>query len=286
MNKKWIALFTIICIMLTGCQLAQPESPVESVGNDRLIGVLVSGGHFGTESDGDAIHTLENEGKRIYASAKGDGYYEFPEELGWWIMAYRVETEHESYGTCDLSPEIHSTLMHYKVIIDVSAVEVAGEIYVADSATDLALYVNPVYQTAAGEVYVLGTAPLGYQGATMDGCSVSYRDQIQGLEEDQVSTAEMTIRVIRLAECYRILQMDSENRVIRADEYRPEEMPDELTPEDGCSYIILESVEADGTVERFVYNPGDGDRRLETYYPQENGLCVRGNTLIRWEETA
>lgn len=310
MNRRIFALMTACCMFLTGCQLAQETSDGKENAQitDQIVGILVTVESGEGPHDEGALHTFASVGRKLYAQLNQSTYkqadgtegttqeYAFPDGNGIVYMVYYVHPEQtgseepdSGYWSSTIDKEIDPRLRHFKTVNETSAVELEGTIYVEESAKDLALYMNPVYQTPEGEVYALGTAPMGYLAATMDGCSARYSMSVREKENGEIVQSsegyvEMAISVIDLPDKYVVIQMDREHRMLGSSEYTPEKMPEEIIPEEACAYLILECHNSDGTVELSVYSPEDG-YALDTFYPLDNGICVKGYTVIRWEDT-
>lgn len=318
MNKKLFALLlTIICIMSTGCSLAAEgtkEAGDVPVTEDQLVGMLITMDHFlesteeayiqmplwNAQTSGmeDPLHYASNQGKRLYAAVADREYptqegtytskvYEFPEGTGIAHMAFLVREngEDESYWSGNTSEEISDVKRHFITTDGVSSIELSGTIYVSTEASDLALYLNPVYQTKDGEVYALGTYPMGYQAVSMGGTTETTTQEINasiGEIETSGSTVSLTIEVIDLPEKYLILEMSEDNQVLKTTEFVPEEMPERYVPQIGTAYLVLEAHSGEG-VARTVYSPSDTSKRMESFYPGDFGICIKGYTEIEWE---
>ena len=62
-------------------------------------------------------------------------------------------------------------------------------------------------------------------------------------------------------------------------------MPEEYVPGADAAYIILEARDGEATT-RTVYSPGDEGSVMDTFYPGQYGLCIKGYTRIEWEGEA
>lgn len=323
MNKRLLAvMLTIFCVMLTGCGLAvdaddvpfQPEENLEI--NDQLVGMLITLDHF-CESTEDAymdmplwnpqtsgmeepLHYASNQGKRLYAqrttetkeSESGSytsGIYEFPEGTGIPHMAYLVlmEDENESYWSFNMGQGICEGSRSVVITDDCTEVSIEGKIYVDKNAVDLIFHLNPVYQNTKGEVYALGTTPVGYHAVSMSGCSETIRQEINAPIGDRIITSggsvTMEIEAISLPEQYVILEMDENSQMLKRTEYAPEEMPKEYVPMEETAYIVVQAY-FDGIEDGAVYSPNDGDAWIRSFYPGDFGICIKGYTKIIWED--
>lgn len=312
--KRIMALMLIMCVMLTGCALAQEGELEETVVTDQLVGMLVTVDYFlgeepdiyedlpvwNAESSGmtDPLHYASNEGKRLYAKLvseelEADGNaittmrYQFPEGTGIPLMSFLVmeNGERESYWSFADSPEICNVKRHIKMLDEETSVELSGTIYVDARATDLALHLNPVYQNEEGEVYALGTYPVGFHAVSMSGCPQTLSQTIDtaiGSETMSGGTVTLNIQAVNLPERYVILEMNGDNEVARSTEYAPEEMPQSYTPQEGTVYLIVEA-HHEKSVTRTVYDRNDETARIQSFYPSDFGILIQGYTSIDWE---
>lgn len=314
MRKGFVIMMLITAVFLGGCQLAisdtaQVSGAVQQT-EDRIAGMLVTLDSFEPNPvvDPGALHLIPNQGKRIYAALREEAYESedgamrttyrmaFPEELGLTFMGYEITpelvpsiTEDETYWTSTVDDGIRMEKNHYKTVNEESCVQLEAAIYVSDMASDLVLYMNPIYQNEAGEIYALGVAPTGYHGISMGACSLSYGTNYTQTVNEKATDKEdgyvkMTIHAVAVPDFYRILQMDAANQILKTEDVLPAELPLEYVPEEGCAYIILEEYTQGQEVKRSVKSPDDSDRVLDVLYPMENGICHYGRTQVRWEE--
>lgn len=316
MNKRMFALLLVlVCLISSGCSLASGESEAQTQGTeDQLVGMLITMDHF-LESTEDAyiemplwnaqtsgmaepIHYISNEGKRLYAKlaereyeADGETYttqtYEFPEGTGIPYMTFLMlgEEENETYWSYESGPEISGGERKINVTDDETAIEISGTIYVDENAVDLSLYLNPVYQTGSGEVYALGTSPVGFHAVSMSGCSQSISQQISvAIGDVQTSGGSVTLMIeaVKLPEAYVILEMDEDHQLVNQMAYAPDEMPETYAPMADTAYIVVEACSGE-EVSRTVYSPDDDSVRIESFYPADFGICIKGYTTIQWE---
>ena len=309
MTKKLVLFFAAVSLLLSGCQLARPEEQIADslpVTEDQIVGILISMDTM-TPGISDGLHLFSKEGERIYAELTEETYetsdgsmgtthrFVFPEGSGFTFFGYRVaaemvpETDQDTdYWSSTIDDGIVMEKNSYNTVNEDSFVQLEAVIYVADTATDLVLYPNPIYQTDSGKVYALGTSPSGLHAVSMYDCSVAYSQnettKTNGQNTDESGGyVKMTVKVIHLADSYRIIQMDNNHNVIQSQDYVPEEMPAEYIPDSNCGYIILEEYSEGNNVIRTVKSPDDNNQMLESFYPLESGICHKGHTQIKWE---
>ena len=315
--KRLCALMFVLCMMLTGCTLAQnEEAPQDTMPTDQLIGMLITVDYFlgeepdiyedlpvwNAESSGmaDPLHYASNQGKRLYAELVPEEYevdgeirttmtYKFPEGTGIPYMSFLVleNGERENYWSCVDSPEISSVNRHLKTTDEESFIELSAVIYVDARATDLVLHLNPVHQTPEGEVYALGTYPVGFHAVSMSGCPQTLSQTVEtSIGEIKVSGGSVTLEIqaVNLPEKYVIIEMDGENTAVCSAEYAPEEMPKVYEPREETRYLLVEAHHEKG-ITRTVCDRNDETARIQSFYPSDYGILIQGWTSIEWEGT-
>ena len=313
--KRLFALMIVICVMFTGCSLAQEKEQEDAgLATDQLVGMLITMDYFDNgekdiyedlpiwnpESSGmaDPLHYASNQGKRLYATLVPEEYevdgethttmnYVFPEGTGIPFMNFLVleNEEHENYWSFADSPEISVTNRHLKVVDEESSFELSGTIYVDARATDLVLNLNPVHQTPEGEVYALGTFPAGFHAVSMSGCPQTITQKVDttiGSEKVSGATVTLEIHTVNLPEKYVILEMSQESTVLASGEYTPKEMPRTYFPGEGTAYLILEAHHDKG-ITRTVCDRNDELARIQSFEPSDFGILIQGWTSIDWE---
>lgn len=312
--KRMIALL-LICVMLTGCSLAREgDREEETMVSDQLIGMLITVDYLGTETGdiyedlpvwnpessgmADPLHYASNVGKRLYAELVPEEYevdgeihttmqYVFPEGTGIPFMNFLVleNGERENYWSFMDSQEISDVNRHLISRDDSSSIELSGTVYVDARATDLVLHLNPVHQTPEGEVYALGTFPMGFHAVSMSGCPQTITQEVEtaiGTIKTSGASVTLNIQTIHLPEKYVVIEMNGENAAVRSSEFAPEEMPKQYTPQEGTQYLLVEAHHDKG-ITRTVCDRNDETARIESFYPSDFGILIRGYTSIEWE---
>lgn len=296
--KKLIAIVLAVC-MLSGCSLALEAVDGDGiVANHELTGMLLtlSVEDGGTVTDiwdeevtgMEPLHLFGSEGEKLYAQRieeEGIIRYEFPEGTGLSCFCYYVfsDVEGESYRTDTTDPELSDVTRHVYVS-DGTSNYLEATVYATEDSK-VVLFLNPVYQTPEGEVYALGTAPMGSDTASMYGSSqtLEQKTRIQMGEQTSLGgTVKLNIERVVLPEVYIIIEMDESNRPLRQVEYAPGELPETYTPGSDAAYLLLEARDSEDTT-RTVYSPGDDSAVMDTFYPGQYGLCIKGYTTIEWE---
>ena len=244
---------------------------MESYLNDHM-GDLISGGDI-TVSNGES-HAYMN---RVYAQVTEgeDGCYDysFPEIEGMLLM---VCEEDRDYGKCtvisgdDAFSDVVSAAGDHMVL--------EGTIYVAGE--HVMFFMNPVYQTADGEIYL--TAGTGLSGDMPDGASMS-----QSMKEEWTETADketveksseitVTIAGKKPSEYFSIAWLDSENQLLEQKEYSASDAEPSVIPYvDGAAYMICTSwsgADPDRAVLRQIVNAGEPEEHFQIYIDGGDGI--------------
>lgn len=307
MKRKLFAMLLAMAMALSGCSLAL-NTDEDGTTKDQLVGMYITFSNgtddiWDTEEMGmEPIHTAMSDGKKLAAQQVRqeielyDGIlttqnpYLFPGDYGIVCMTFYEKATEENGGFWNnvTDAEFADNTKRIGTVNDSTHINLESTIYVSDALEthDLYLYMNPVYQTPEGEVYALGTTPVGWDGVSMYDCSKTISQEINGTLPDGMKagggSVTLTVKKAVLPECYVILEMDDNNQIIKTTEYAPADIPEEYVPTAGAAYLILESRGAEKTT-RTVYSPDDASAVMDTFYPGRHGICVKGYTHINWE---
>ncbi|MGI6084805.1 MAG: hypothetical protein ACOYIF_05105 [Acetivibrionales bacterium] len=322
-NNRAFAVFLAVLIIfaLTGCRLAI-EDKGEVDGKDILIGVFVTDEYldlFDMESNlNDNLNKLSGGGLieldrssskyqgRLYATLKtlelkddtGEVFktreFVFEGINGIPYFAARVPAtgNEDSYITTGSDEAISDryTGFSYSDYEDKTTLE--GTIYISSDSMGKSRFVNPVYQSADGSVYVVAGSGMSLGGEQTEG---SVYTQIleetttvteNGKSKSKSTSIKISMAVTLPSEQISILQMDKNSEIISKTEYAPGKVPDSLTPEPDAEYIIVESFKRDlddnRVTSRSLYDKSN--KTLETFYVRGNGICVKKGTTLEWSE--
>ena len=213
--------------------------------------------------------------------------FETPEGMG--LYAYTIpasESNPNAYtstyggeGICDV---------HFNSKSD--GEELTGTIYHIPT-DNLVFYFNPVYQTETGEVYLTagqGLATNSFGGDMSHSMKESFTITENGEEKTMTNSHHITIACVALPQTIAVSQMDAENRVLSRQEFSPGKMPEQLTPQQDCAYLLVEThTDADGRpegtppVERSLY-ARQADKSIRTFYDRGDGICLAQYTALDW----
>lgn len=309
-RRIFCLLLAISTIFLTGCQLAKPEKAPEV--QDRLAGVLVTREHldlFDMEAylndhaseqlkgDHELSDTAGYEG-RIYGELiqvgtyeDGDAKYElsFPDVEGYFQVDLFVsatgdwEPEGEYYGYSTGNGGFYDVKSGtaYGDNSRESNLEMTMAVWQEGTVT---LYMNPVYQTGDGRVYVTTgngiSADLSMSGEVTHTLSSTRTTTIDGKTESD--TTNLIVHAVhRLsAQELQLIQMDENHRILSLDTYEVGSFPEKLTMEKDTAYLIVQTSDGEN-LERKLCTRED---TVAGYLTAQGDLCIPGGVELVWGE--
>lgn len=307
--KKIIVYLLVACIMLTGCRLAIDEVNNDGpVNQDELVGMVVTTEHldlFDIEAflkdnpqamKGGEIGAVGSEYQnRIYAQEKvehsttEDGvpcttvYYNFDHVDGLALLKYRTQTvlEDGSILADTMVGDCSEGIMDVGYRGDL----IEGTIYVPVGAQECAFFLNPVYQDAEGKVYLVGGTGISTNELLGSMWTNIVEERTETDSNGETVThkqeAKITIQATEVPDRIAIVQMSGENVMLDRQEYAPEELPETLTPAEGCAYILVEEYTGED-VKRSLIGP-DNDH-MGVFVKSDEIYCTSRGTTILWAE--
>lgn len=294
-NKEKHVWNCILCLffipLLCGCSLAVPDAGEES-GGDRMIGGLI------TREFLDLLPAGETEGK-LYAKidkSKGEDPAQwelsFGELDGIQMLAPLWTMENgDSYWGNVCTEGLSDPDLRYNESDDSEEHSIGGTVYLLSGTGNTVCYANPVYQRADGSIYVSQGHGVSASGDSPEGMELSstLSGETTTIENGRTKTEKSSVSIryafmdkpVRVTVC----QMNSGHRVIKEEDYRPGNMPEELAAEAGTEYILVET-EKEGpsgekTVSREVYDyPADAEIYLTSFFAREDGIVVKQETRV------
>ena len=323
MKIKIIAILIALCILaavVSGFQLKKPEAENKTTLGDRLIGTLITTESLNTfdmeaylnENIGEIVkgenQTVEIEDKqdynnKIYArqvteeDTTEDGEkithkeYVFDDINGYWIFDAKIPaTETEESYTCLCSEgglsNIQSKVHHTDN--GVEELELIADIYYSFEKWGTVFYMNPVYQEADGDIYVVEgmghsvTGDKGSIGSDSKG-SQTLTDKITVNEngEETVYQSKITINYIPVYAPYKtsFVFMNEDNKAISESKFNTHQVPYELSVPKGTEYVIVLQKSDEGTETDVV---GKGAEYAEILFEENQGICSLGSVTLKW----
>ena len=309
--KKCAILITVAMMFaLSGCQLASEQ---ESASGDQLVGVYITteyldlmdmdaylNDHLNEVANGGNIVVEEGDARayqeRVYAVDVSEDPqhpdYRFPGIKG--VPVYSVPVpEPDGDGYCwtpGRAPEVWQ-YNAYTAKDGMDDVVITAELYVSADEAHHEFYANPMYRTAEGEVYLVGSTgisgDMGEAGTSMSQTVEETNTMtINGETTQQRCEVKVTITSVYPVEKTVLIQMDGNNRVIASQEFLPGQVPAEFTPKENTAYLVVEthrqSKSGDQTVDRELFDREDTS--FTTYQEGEDGFFCRIDTVIHWPD--
>ena len=320
-TKSIILLLMIIMLTaLCGCSLAVEDSGEEDgMSQDRLIGAYITTEHLdtfdaeayfeehadeiitgvenGSISDGDIIGG-EAYQERIYATVDKHGstnptdwdiYFTDIEGICFFDAVFQNEDEEPfsmiigDDGICDIHTIFEST-------DEGEHVEIRGKLYALLTENDSQIfYVNPVYQTPSGEVYMVGGdgnhMSGGLGGVTTIKIEAETTIEENGEKEICSGAVEVAFEILNAApEKIRVQFMNDNLEIVSTEEFEAGKMPTEMVMAEGASFVIIETQWEDGTVTRDLFEKEEESIYIETFYKISDKMLAKQMTEIMWEQ--
>lgn len=293
--KSIICLF-VLCLFLSGCSLAVPGAGAdEEKEQDRLIGVFVTTEyvdlmdmesylqeHVDELIDGETIWVDNTDAykSKLYATIDK---HDSKEPLDWEIDFKGVEGVNfframwqndgeEAFSMLSGGDAISDVTTHLYMTDGGESVDLTGTIYVRRDSGKYRFYMNPVYQTASGEIYMTG-GDSGSIGGMEDGGSFSMSlKEDMSVTENGVTTGystsvEVKFTVMDEPEQIRLHYMDEKLNILYTEEYAPGALPEKLVAKEGTVCVVVEMVFENGTVSRELFEVTEENIAIETFSP-------------------
>ena len=308
-----LAAALLLGAFLLGCtgavQIARNDAQTISAEPGRLIGALITtepldlfdiegylNDHAGKLLSGGVIDMEESTGYegRLYAvlTDKGRPEYTFEGVDGIRYFAAEMEDEHGSYTQSVSDEGISDGHTAVNASEDATSVSLEGTVYISSRKVGepVIYFINPVYQEADGRVYAMEGNSVSFDddtGYDVGGkMTVTLNESNSQTVGDKSTSRESSVKIsiayIELPERITIVQMDGENTPLDRKEYRPGEVPEALTVAADAKYLIVVTINADGTTSRALYQKED--ESFTTLSSREDGICVQSWTEILWPE--
>lgn len=317
MKKGWLVIGSLIVAMtfsITGCTLAVEGVGEETTTQDQLIGAFITTEDMTTFDWEGYLEDLISQGEvslddmagntsgsdqRIYATVDR---HDSDEPSDWevyfedlkgicFFMAQWQYGDGEPFIMTICGDEVCERKNSYNLAEEVDEIELAGTIYILPGMYDTIYYMNPVYQTEAGDIYVvpggMGDHIGSIEQATELKTSFSESYTVTKGGETEVNKMTISITYRGAYEPSRILvhQMDAFNQVVKTEEFEPGKLPEELTTEANAAYIVVETQHVNGEAStREIYTPNEGgEAHFDTFLVTEDGGLAQMSTRIVWK---
>ncbi len=290
MYKKIIAMCLCLGLMLTGCQLAQPEetqttqddtqmtqgdaleSPVQP---DPLAGVYLTLEPIILEDGTDRLQAKKVSGE--------DTRFAFPGVEGLLLGSFWI-SEGEGFWSMECSRGMSDVSYKYDTLENGQVLTIEATLYLTKEAGPQVCYLNPVYQGPDGAVYLKpddsGTATSTEVIASENLTSTT---TIEQEEADVVNTTDITVNFIHvdLSLGLTVLEMDENHQILKTHTLTPGELPESLEPLGETAYILTEEQTASDT-RRALYQKED--TYFTALYRMDDMICAQAQCNLEWQE--
>ncbi len=260
----------------------------ESYFNDHAKDIL-NGNNVITETDSytnriyaelvDKTTVDEETGKTIHTKE-----YIFPDTDGWYLYCATVYEEPNNYvtniagdGLCDVKSS-----NHYKDNGEERTME--ATLYTVHGSDLYTVYVNPIYQTADGEVYITEGTGIAGTGSLSKTITETVTVEKDGEEQSYTGTFIIHREEIDMPQSVTLAQMDETHTSLQTDTYMAGQLPASIVTKAETAYILVttQSIDANGSIvrQRSLLQPSD--EHLESFAVTEDGVCDKVYTEIHW----
>lgn len=307
-----ICVALILALTLSACQLARKDGDIEAA-SDRLVGAfitkehldlfdferymndnaskLINGGNINIDNDsrynGRVYATLKN--RIITSEVTGEQYHDWEyifEELDGIPFFSALITAPDGNSFWGSASDSAISDGHMKIG---DKNELEGTIYMTPRS-QVTVYINPVYQSADGNVYLMAGSGISCSGVNDEGSVMSqtleetYTITENGNKTESGTKVTVHVAVKNIPKLVRVIQMNTENTPVSQEEYKPEELPESIVRRNGTAYMIVETVSAASNgevVARKIVEPTDGS--FVAYTVRDDGICEGKYIQILWD---
>ena len=289
---KRILAIMLAVLMLSGCQLASEEKQEDRM-QDKMVGVFVTFDHLNLDFDIEGL--LKDHPNALH----GDGvivsdpeFVQYAGKLpvtasddGWVVPGYEGlsfgRLLKEDYSTTIASNGVSEVNSHIAAGDDGDSFRVEGTIYFPEES-EVMLCCNPVYQTPAGEYYVVqGDSFQSYMG--LGSMSQSVKQEITWTVDGEKTTyaAEFTTTAqgVTVADKVKLIWMSGDQQELSRAEYVPGQLPESAKAEG--DYLLLVEENRGVILNRKLVQPGD--EFVTVYYKGDQPWCLPDIMEIIWE---
>ena len=296
--KKFGILLVVIALLwsLDGTSLAKESAGTEEtlMNKDHLVGVFVTTEHIdlfdmeGYLNDhvGDLVNggtiNVENSSKyegRLYATVTGmeskdpsDWEVSFGAYEG--ICFFHAEWKQEGkepFSMLSLGDEICDVMQNLSMTDEGEYISLTGTMYalIRPNTESISFYMNPVYQTETGEIYLLSGNSHTLSGAIGGKMTTKLEEKVNETQgEEYGASVELSIEIFdTVPEQVFIHYMGEDLQILHTESYAAGEVPSSLRMKEGTVCVVAETKWSDGTSTRALYELNEeGKASIELFY--------------------
>jgi len=303
-SLKIFVILIILLLVLSACQLAR-----EGIGQEEawMVGVFITTEHldlWDRSFEGQTIPMRRRQPDfsalfqpgRLYAQWDEEiRDFRFPDMEGIALFA-AMSPPHVPNETVisHVGPEISGGHTHAFFGDNYRHVEMEGTIHVVPGArTMTTIFMNPVFQTACGRVFLTSGSGFSNEGITSQGrifsTNLAETRTVTENRTEYTHSTSVTLSIYGMFAPTKIvlLQMDEYSRVVMRTEFAPAEMPHEFNMEADTAYVIVETHRDDQHAQTHVVRElterGFHDRQwISTFVARDDGILMGSGMEIIW----
>lgn len=301
-KRRVFALVLALCLLLSGCSLAQPEDET-TVGEDKMVGVLVTtqpldlfdiesyvNDNAGTILRGGQISQTDAARYQDRLFAEWDEAaqaYVFPQTQGYVLLNTRRQDDHGGYENLQTDDIFCHTRTALSYTDEGAQHEFSATIYAeAKNNGSCSVFVNPLFQMEDGRVYVqsgtgISTNTDEHSRVSMSKTVTQTTRQMQNGETTQHTFhCEITVQLTPAPTGAELFWMTTQDGILRREHYAPGELPPELDAQ-GAEFLLVVEHFADGSSTQTVFNADSTDSPGALTCAEE-GLLKRHSCTVTW----
>lgn len=280
-----LLLVSMVGMMVSGCSLAKEETSAEGK-TDQMIGALVIDSVFDELNSSDLVEAELTKGED--GSPNG---LNFPGIKGRY-MAYYQDTNKENcfiiLGDDGFFDGRHSYNVNDSGIqheYSSSVCYLLGE----DEEDQPVFHMHPIYERSDGTVYAAASVNSA-EGSPYGELSLSLSDKVtitkNGAKQEEESIVKLTFIGMNLPVSYTVLQYSDDHKLLSRQDYKSDQLLEEIKAEKGMAYVIVSSEQEDAKgnmiQKRTLYDKDDeGEVSIVTYKKTDSSLLDAEHITVK-----
>lgn len=293
MMKTKALILSICCILAIGFVLGATGvfkmanvSAREDVETQTLIGVLITKEYLMLSSERlDAVCVLNSFEDPETGETIPEAEYQFPGIDGIRFYSSKFNDGSERHNSLSADEGIADIHQEFNITDNGENTSLHGTVYLIPNGSPQTLYLNPVYQTSNGDVFVVSGDGNYFDldnnpGVTWSQKIAETRTETAGdVTSSYSSEVEVTVCPMDVPTCISVLQFNEKNELLKKTDYAPDQLPEYFDALRDASYVIVETATSKG-INRELF--GREDAYAYAFHGKDNELCVKQEFEIRW----
>lgn len=317
--RRWMIVSIVglfMAVSLCSCSLAVADGG-ENAGNDRLIGAFITTDYLDLQEtenfqnmedwaqaeDGEVLVGAVSDQQRLYGTIDRSG----GEDPSDWKVTFGdvaglsffspvwVNEQGEEQQCSQYDEAVSDVRMDIDLSDEKNEYSMSGTVYTSVDQTEktAVYYVNPVYQTDDGRIYVTTGTGISMSGVSSEGsCMTKTMSEETKVTDNGKTTIERTTVEVNIKNMYRpvkitLYQMDENHEVIAEETFTPDEFPDYIVPEPKTEYLLVETEKEKPSGETVIMREtcdrgAEEESDLEIFYALGRGGISKHSTQVDW----